>query len=114
MDEPSPPARPMGRDEAASPMRKIEVRGGGESSVVTVNGEPTDMRFEMSSDEAITFPAVWLDGNRVYAVEVWSEEGLVLAVPPESEEVNAAFDQHEQLREERQGPTGAQSPETRH
>ncbi len=90
----------MGRADAASPMRRIEIHGSGEvdQAVVTVDGEPTTMRFEMSSDESITFPAVWLDGARVYAVEVWRDDGLVLAVPPQSDDVDEAFAQHERIR----------------
>ncbi len=81
-------------------MRRIEIRGGEslDQAVVTVDGEPTTMRFEMSSEPGITFPAVWLDGARVYAVEVWQADGLLLAVPPQSDDVDAAFAQHEQLR----------------
>lgn len=58
----------------------------------------------MSSEPDITFPAVWLDGRRVYAVEVWREDGLVLAVPPQSDEVDRAFDEHERLRDSRSQP----------
>jgi len=97
----TPPAGPeMGRGEAASPMRRIEIHGGGDGEhvVVTVDGQPTTMRFEMSSDPGITFPAVWLDGQRVYGVEVWREDGMVLAVPPRSDDVDEAFAAHEQLR----------------
>lgn len=101
------PGREMGRTQAASPMRKIELRGSGERQVVTVDGQPTTMRFEMRSDDSITFPAVWLDGKRVYAVEVWREDGLLFAVPPQSDDVDHAFDQHEQLRS---GPGPATDP----
>lgn len=94
----SPTNRDMGRHQAASPMRRIEIRGQGGEQVVTVDGHPTAMRFEMSSDPAITFPAVWLDGERVYAVEVWREDGLLLAVPPRSDDVDRAFEEHEQVR----------------
>lgn len=79
-------------------MRRVEIRGDGTDEVVTVDGQPTRMRFEMSSHAGITFPAVWLDGERVYAVEVWREDGLVLAVPPQSDDVDRAFDEHERLR----------------
>ena len=79
-------------------MRRIEIRGRGPRQVVTVNNEPTTHRFEMSSEESITFPAVWLDGKRVYAVEVWSEDGLLLTVPPQSDDVDRAFAEHERLR----------------
>lgn len=85
-------------------MRRIEIRGDDGPRVVTVDGEPTGMRFEMSSEDNITFPAVWLDGKRVYAVEVWGEEGLLLSVPPQSDDVDRAFDQHEQLRAGRDRP----------
>jgi hypothetical protein len=98
MSELTPPVPEMGRHEAASSMRRIELRGGGGDQVVTVDGAPTGMSFEMRSDPGITFPAVWLDGQRVYAVEVWSEEGLVLSVPPQSEDVDWAFDEHERVR----------------
>jgi len=84
-------------------MRRIEIHGRDDvdRAVVTIDGQPTTARFEMSSDPGITFPAVWLDGQRVYAVEVWREDGLVLAVPPQSDDVDEAFTAHEQLRARR-------------
>jgi hypothetical protein len=38
---------------------------------------------------------VWLAEARVYDVEVWQDGELVATVPPRSDEVDAAFDEHE-------------------
>ena len=59
-----------------------------------------DARHEvvLCSAEDVTFPAVWLDDERVYDVEVWQDNALVAAVPPRSDEVDASFAEHERRR----------------
>ena len=61
-------------------------------------GEHAGTRFEMASENDVTFPAVWLDDQRVYDVEVWRDGELVATVPPRSDDVDAAFAEHERRR----------------
>ncbi len=58
----------------------------------------TGRQVALASAEDVTFPAVWLDGDRVYDVEVWHDGSLVATVPPQSEEVDASFAEHERRR----------------
>jgi hypothetical protein len=46
----------------------------------------------------VTFPAVWLDGERIYDVEVRRSGAVVATVPPRSPDVDASFDEHERRR----------------
>ena len=62
---------------------------------VVLTGSTDDGELRVASEDDVTFPAVWLDDVRVYDVEVWQDGELVATVPPQSPEVDAAFDEHE-------------------
>ena len=64
---------------------------------VVLHGETPDGELRVSSRDDITFPAVWVAGERVYDVEVWQDGELVATVPPQSTEVDASFDEHERM-----------------
>jgi len=76
-------------------MKRIDVSSDGG---VSVDGTESSGRFELASEDDVTFPGVWLDGERQYDVEVWRDGSLVAAVPPASDEVNASFEEHERRR----------------
>jgi hypothetical protein len=47
-----------------------------------VDGQDSTADFQLRSQDDVTFPAVWLDGQRVYDVEVRSDGAVVATVPP--------------------------------
>ena len=65
---------------------------------VTVDGTASSAELQVASEEDVTFPGVWLDGERVYDVEVWRAGSLVATVPPRSDDVDASFAEHERRR----------------
>jgi hypothetical protein len=82
-------------------MRRIDVRrhedhGGKQlGKGVVLTGDTDEGELRMASEDDVTFPAVWVAEKRVYDVEVWQDGELVATVPPQSDEVDAAFDEHE-------------------
>ena len=90
-------------------MRRIDVRrrddrelGGKQlGKGVVLVGSTDEGELRVSSEDDVVFPGVWLADARVYDVEVWQDGELVATVPPQSDEVDAAFDEHE-----RRGRTG--------
>lgn len=68
-----------------------------------IDGEMEDVTIELASDNHVVFPAVWLNGDRFYDAEVWRGDSLVFAVPPESPDVVASFEEHERRRGQRAG-----------
>jgi hypothetical protein len=64
-------------------MRRIDVT---ESDAgLELVGDNSDADFVLASEDDVTFPAVWLEGERIYDVEIWRD-------------VDAAFDEHESRR----------------
>jgi hypothetical protein len=61
-------------------------------------GDNSDADFVLASEDDVTFPAVWLEGERIYDVEIWRDDELIATVPPRSDDVDAAFDEHESRR----------------
>ena len=76
-------------------MRRIDVSSDGR---VSVDGKETGEQFGLASEDDVTFPGVWLDGERQYDVEVWRDGALAAAVPPRSDDVDASFQEHERRR----------------
>ena len=76
-------------------MRRMDVSSDGR---VSVDGTDTDERFELASEDDVTFPGVWLGGERQYDIEVWRDGALAAAVPPRSDDVDASFQEHERRR----------------
>jgi len=84
-------------------MRRIDVRrrddreDGGKQlgKGVVLTGTTDDGELRVASEDDVTFPGVWLAEARLYDVEVWQDGELVATVPPRSDEVDAAFDEHE-------------------
>jgi hypothetical protein len=66
--------------------------------IVSVEGADIKDGLEIASAKDVTYPAVWHKGQRLYDVEVWLDEELVVTVPPRSEQVDASFDEHERRR----------------
>ena len=90
-------------------MRRIDVRrredreheGKQLGKGVVLISSTDDGELRVASEDDVVFPGVWLGETRVYDVEVWQDGELVATVPPQSDEVDAAFDEHE-----RRGRTG--------
>ena len=84
-------------------MRRIDVRrredreqsGKQRGKGVVLTGSTDDGELRVASEDDVVFPGVWLAETRVYDVEVWQDGELVATVPPQSDEVDAAFDEHE-------------------
>lgn len=66
--------------------------------IVSVEGADIKDGLEIASAKDVTYPAVWHKGQRLYDVEVWLDEELVVSVPPRSDQVDASFDEHERRR----------------
>jgi hypothetical protein len=77
-------------------MRRIDVTRS--DAGLELVGDNSGAAFALASEDDVTFPAVWLDGERVYDVEIWRDGELIATVPPRSDEVDAAFDEHESRR----------------
>ena len=78
-------------------MRRIEIHDE-DGRQFSVDGVKSEQELKLSSRDDVTFPGVWLDGERVYDVEVWQGDQLLLAVPPRSDDVDQSFDEHERQR----------------
>jgi hypothetical protein len=77
-------------------MKRIDVKRSDAGLELVGDHSCTD--FALASEDDVTFPAVWMDGERVYDVEVWRDGELIATVPPRSDDVDAAFDEHESRR----------------
>lgn len=77
-------------------MRRIDVTRS--DAGLELAGDSSGTDFALASEDDVTFPAVWLDGERVYDVEIWRDGELIATVPPRSDDVDAAFDEHESRR----------------
>jgi hypothetical protein len=69
-----------------------------DGTVVQVDGQDATADLRLRSEDDVTFPAVWLDGERIYDVEVRRNGAVVATVPPRSPDVDASFEEHERRR----------------
>jgi hypothetical protein len=77
-------------------MTRIDITSSG--ALVAVDGADADGELQIASEQDVTFPGVWKDGQRIYDVEVWRDGEVIVTVPPQSEEVDASFAEHERRR----------------
>jgi len=69
-----------------------------DGNALQVDGQDSTADLQLRSEDDVTFPAVWLDGQRIYDVEVRRGGAVVATVPPRSPDVDASFDEHERRR----------------
>jgi hypothetical protein len=67
------------------------------SALLTIDGELLDNPPTLVTEEYLDtlIPGVWLDGERIYDVEVWMNGRPRIRVPARSPEVDRCFEEHE-------------------